>query len=404
MRLLGLTLFFCATNFFALGQSSITISGKILDKETNEPLIFASIGVRGKPIATVSNSIGEFDFHIPSNYKNEILVISMLGYENVEAPIRNLLRKDTVILRLNKAVQMLNEVIIQDSLTGGDIVSIALSRIEQNYPMTPFLLDGFYRDLKKVGGIYFSLLEAAVKIYDEDYKEPRNKMRLRERVALMEVRKSLGYNNKFTKYFDQSNLLEELLLHNNIRYRQFPTEQVFFDSFKRLRTSYYNGHHVFVVSIDAGYNLKLYIGTQNYAIIRMEFERNYSDEVIRRKKNLVSKYISDRKVIDFKEYEGKMYLNYMNLTVKVNWYDEKTNKLKFETELYQELLINKVHPNPTERIGSTEKMKRYGLQYQDEKYNKEFWNGYNVIKDTPLDKEIVTDLEKLGNLEEQFEN
>lgn len=403
MRLLCLTLFLCVICFFAHSQSTITISGKIVDRETSEPLIFASIGIRGKPIGTVSNSIGEFDFHIPSNLKNEVLVISMLGYENMEAPIRNLLRKDTVIFRLNKAVQMLDEVVIHDSLNGGDIVSIAFNRIEENYPMTPFLLDGFYRDLKKVGGIYFSLLEAAVKIYDEDYKEPRNKTRLRERVALMEVRKSLGYNNKFTKYFDQSNLLEELLLHNNIRYRQFPSEQIFFDSFKRLGTSYYNGHRVFVVSINADYHLKLYIATQNYAIIRMEFERKYSDAIIRRKKNLVSKYISDKKVIDFKEYDGKMYLNYMNLTSQINWYDENTNKLKFETELYQELLINKVHPNPTERIGSTEKMKRYGLQYQDEKYNKEFWNNYNVIKDTPLDKEIVRDLEKLGNLEEQFE-
>ena len=367
-------------------------------------MVFASIGVRGKPIGTVSNSIGEFDFHVPSNFRNEILIISMLGYENLETPIRNLANRDTVIFRLNKAVQMLDEVIIQDSLTGGDIVSIALSRIEDNYPMTPFLMEGFYRDLKKVGGIYFSLLEAAVKIYDEDYKEPRNKMRLRERVALMEVRKSLGYNNKFTKYFDQSNLLEELLLHNNVRYRQFPEEDIFFDSFKRLRTSYYNGHRVFVVVLDADYHLKIYIDTRSYAIIRLEFEQRFKNTVIKRKKNLVSKYISDKKVIDFKEYEGKMYLNYMNLTSKINWYEEKTNKLKFETELFQELLINQIQSNPTERIGSTEKMKRYGLQYQDEQYNKEFWNRYNVIKDTPLDKEIVRDLEKQGKLEEQFEN
>ena len=403
MRLFGLTFILCAFACLAQAQS-ITVSGRILDKETNEPLVFASIGVRGKPIGTVSNSIGEFDFHVPSNFRNEILIISMLGYENLETPIRNLANRDTVIFRLNKAVQMLDEVIIQDSLTGGDIVSIALSRIEDNYPMTPFLMEGFYRDLKKVGGIYFSLLEAAVKIYDEDYKEPRNKMRLRERVALMEVRKSLGYNNKFTKYFDQSNLLEELLLHNNVRYRQFPEEDIFFDSFKRLRTSYYNGHRVFVVVLDADYHLKIYIDTRSYAIIRLEFEQRFKNTVIKRKKNLVSKYISDKKVIDFKEYEGKMYLNYMNLTSKINWYEEKTNKLKFETELFQELLINQIQSNPTERIGSTEKMKRYGLQYQDEQYNKEFWNRYNVIKDTPLDKEIVRDLEKQGKLEEQFEN
>ena len=49
-------------------------------------------------------------------------------------------------------------------------------------------------------------------------------------------------------------------------------------------------------------------------------------------------------------------------------------------------------------------MKRYGLQYQDMPYNKKFWDNYNVIKDTPLDKEIMKDLEKYGDLNSQFEN
>src|SRR5690606_22449300 len=90
----------------------------------------------------------------------------------------------------------------------------------ENYPMKPFLLDGFYRDTKKVGGTYISLLEAAVRIYDDDYREPRNRFRLRERVKLIDVRQSLGYENKFTQYFDQDNLLEDRMLHNNSTYRQ----------------------------------------------------------------------------------------------------------------------------------------------------------------------------------------
>ncbi|ELR72621.1 putative outer membrane protein [Fulvivirga imtechensis AK7] len=356
-------------------------------------------------MGTVSNKIGEFDFHIPAEHKNGRMVISMLGYESMEALIQNLMGRDTLIFRLNKAVKVLDEVIIKDSLSGGDIVSIAISRIEQNYPMTPFMLDGFYRDIKKVGGIYSSLLEAAVKIYDEDYKEPRNKIRLRERVALIEVRKSLGYNNKFAQYFDQKNLLEELLLHNTVRYRQFSDEALFFDSFKRQKTSFYNGRRVHVVALRSDdYFLKMYIGVNNYAIIRLEYERVYpADWVVKKKNSIFSRYVSDKKVIDFKEFQGKMYLNYMNLTSKINWYNEKSGDLKFETELYQELLINKVYTEPDERIASSRKMRRYGLQYQDQRYNKEFWDNYNVIKETPLDQEIVRDLEKSGGLDEQFD-
>lgn len=54
--------------------------------------------------------------------------------------------------------------------------------------------------MKKVADSYISLLEAAVKIYDEDYAEPRNKYKLRERVRLIEVRKSLGYESRFTTF------------------------------------------------------------------------------------------------------------------------------------------------------------------------------------------------------------
>jgi hypothetical protein len=47
-------------------------------------------------------------------------------------------------------------------------------------------------------------------------------------------------------------------------------------------------------------------------------------------------------------------------------------------------------------------MRNYGLQYQDQPYNKEFWDSYNVIKETPIDKKILKDLEKVAPLEAQF--
>ena len=88
----------------------------------------------------------------------------------------------------------------------------------------------------------------------------------------------------------------------------------------------------------------------------------------------------------------------------MNWYDLKTDELKFETELFQHLLINEVDTESVERIGSTEKMRSYGLQYQDLPYNKVFWDNYNVIKDSPLDRKIIEDLEKFGPLEKQFQD
>ena len=409
MRLFFTSLF-VALPMLLVAQKTITIKGKLVDNETEEAIVFASVGIEGKSVGTVSNSIGEFDFHIPYIYKDHNMVIKMLGYQNIAVKVSSLIDQDTVTFRMNKASQVLDEVVIRDSLSGGDIVSAALSNISRNFPQEPFLMDGFYRDLKKVGGKYFSLLEAAVKIYDEDYEEPRNKNRLRERVALMEVRKSLGYSSKFTRYFEKYNLLEDLLLHNTIRYRQFPDDEAFFKSFKRVKNTRYSGREVYV-SVgsfkvpDTGGSIyiKLFVATDDFSILRMEYIRQYENEILRKKGDLISKYVRDEKTIDFKPYLGKMYLSLISLKSQINWYDEDSNELKFETELEQELSINNVVINPDERIGRTQKMRRYGLQYQDERYNKEFWDNYNVIKDTPLDDAIVADLEELGSLEDQFQ-
>src|SRR5690606_12821446 len=396
-------LFFLSASGLA---QSITISGHARDRTTHEPLPFASVTILGKSIGTITNLNGEFDFHLPAGYRNEILVISMLGYANFEAPVWSVMSGtgQTQVFELEKSPTLLDEIVIADTLSGSDIMRIALSRIEENYPMEPFLLNGFYRDAKKVGGTYISLLEAAVQIYDEDYQEPRNRFRLRERVKLIEVRQSLGYENKFTPYFDQENLLEDLLLHNNIRYRQFENDDAFLKSVNRERDTHYNGHPIFVVTYNEDFSLKAYIDKRNYAIIHLETETGPTGQIVSRRKGMYSTFDGLKKTIDFKQYQGKMYVNYMTVTSMINWYDSRTNDLNFETELYQELLINKVTPETSERITSTEKMKNYGLQYQDRPYNKDFWANYNVIKETPLDRKILADLEKQIPLEEQFEN
>jgi hypothetical protein len=389
-----------ASSAIAKAQS-LTISAKVRDFETEEALGFASVGIKGQPIGTISNGLGEFDFHVPSEMRNLTLVITMMGYQNFEAPVWTMLENPTLIIHLEKSPIILQEIVVSDTLTGGDVLRIALSRIEKNYPMEPFMLEGFYRDVKKVGGTYISLLEAAVKIYDENYLEPRNKHKLRENVSLIEVRKSYGYESKFTTYFDQANLLEDLLLENTIRYRHIEAGDEFLTSIARDPNSYYDGHEIYVVKDTS--SLKVYIDKEDFSVVHLEYETKFSSNIeVKKKKNLVSRFVGSKKSIDFKRYNGKMYPSYFTMIEYVNWYDITTNELKFETELNQQLLVNNVRTNPEERIRSTEKMRNYGLQYQDLGYNKKFWDEYNVIKETPLDKKVLEDLEKAGPLEKQF--
>jgi hypothetical protein len=400
-----IVLFLAFGAFFSHAQK-ILVPGKVIDSETKEPLPFASIGIKGKTIGTITNLQGEFDFHLPAEMRNDILMINMLGYKTFEAPVWSMLDNAVakpIIIELIKSPVILNEVTIKDSLRAGDIMQIAISRIDQNYPVQPFLLDGFYRDVKKLGGTYISLLEAAVKIYDEDYREPRNKFKLRERVALEAVRRSLGYDNKFTSFFDRDNLLEDLLLNNNVRYRLFPEEEHFFNVLERDKDSYFEGNDIYVIVYNKDYKLRVYVEKKTYGIVYLEYE-NYPGDAVGKKRDLESKYVRDQRIINFKSINGKLYLNFIQMTSQVNWYEKNTGKLKFETELQRQLLINNVETNPEKRIPVSRKMKSYGLQFQDESYNKEFWENYNVIKETPLNKKIVEDLERKNSLESQFKD
>jgi len=304
-------------------SQQITITGKVVDIATKEPLPYASIGIMGKPIGLISNDQGEFDFHIPTEMRNDILVISMLGYKTFEGPVWSLISNDPVTIELHPGAIMLKEVVITDSLKAGEILRLALARIECNYPMEPFQLEGFYRDLKKLGGTYISLLEAAVKIYDENYIAPRNKFKLRERVALQEVRRSIGYSNKFTDFFDKDNMLEDLLLNNNVRYRQFPEDESFFKSLEFEDDTQYNGREVFVISHTQDYLLRVFIDKQTYGIIHLEYINDHQAE-LEKKRDLESRFVKIKRVIDFKLFEGKLFLNYLSVTSQVNWYESET--------------------------------------------------------------------------------
>ena len=159
---------------------------------------------------------------------------------------------------------------------------------------------------------------------------------------------------------------------------------------------------MYVVSHSQDYNLTIYIDKKTNGILHLSFESNLMNDD-QKKQSMISRFVYVKREIKFNKVNNKLYLNYLSMDSKINWYDIKSNELKFETVLYQQLLINRITPNPSERIRSVEKMRNYSLQYQDLPYNKKFWDHYNVIKETPLDKKILEDLEKAGPLDKQFE-
>ncbi len=384
-----------------------TVSGKVIDYETGEPLAYATVAILDQPFGTITNLAGEFDFHIPIKYGQGQIVFSSLGYVNFSIPVQEAVLQGQLLVRLRPGEIMLDEVLVTEDLTAAELLKIALARIEVNYAMAPVLMDGFYRDTKKANDEYVGLIEAAVKIYDKDYRRPRDPTKLRERVALVELRRTMDYDYGLEKYFNQYNMLEDLLLENFVKYRTFNTTREFYNLLQRQQVVGYNNQPINLVYLYAkGYSLKIYID-DHYGIRKIIFGWGDGQDPIysyHKPGNVENRVMRVDKEIEFQELNGKLYLKYIAARYQNHWYNRKTGVLELTTERDQALLINQLEVDDPEWIGNNKKMKRYGLQFQHKAYNKAFWASYNTIKAMPLDNKIQLDLEKLITLEEQFES
>src|ERR1700743_869286 len=81
MRKYLLSLFiavFACLAFTAIANAQVHITGKVIDTATQEPLIVASILVKGTTVATSAGLDGSFKLNAPSG--SNTLVITYIGY------------------------------------------------------------------------------------------------------------------------------------------------------------------------------------------------------------------------------------------------------------------------------------------------------------------------------------
>lgn len=90
------------------------VSGRILDAQTGEPLIGATVMVKGSSIGTVADANGAYSLSIPAG--GGILQISFIGYRQMESPIT----RPQMDFRLEEDSRTLDEVVVTGyGVTGG---------------------------------------------------------------------------------------------------------------------------------------------------------------------------------------------------------------------------------------------------------------------------------------------
>lgn len=374
-----------------------TIKGKVTDEATRAPIPYAAIHLKNTAIGTASNGEGDFVFHVPARHRADTLLVSMMGYQNYRTPVSSL--PDTFLrVSLHPVATQLLAVTVTASrkkaLSAKQIVKKAVDAIGDNYPVQPFRLEGFFRDLQVENGKPVELLEAAVSFSYPDYNPGY------EGVHIREVRRSFNQRDPINGTYDRQNSVVDLMEDNYVKGRFGPLETKRY-AYRLDSTLACNGKRVYAISATNGpaTRARLYIDTDTYAIVKIELTRNMVDgEYYKRARNindqLGAQETAYRIVLEFREYRGKMYLHYQREEDEDLLFDQPTGKVRLKQSFMKELFINAVI---VENAGEPDPARNMNINRSTESqagpYNAAFWQYYNVPAQTAHESKIIAELE-----------
>jgi len=385
----------------------MTIKGIVVDNADNTPLPFASVGIKSKPLPTVTNQEGEFEFHIPERYSKDTLTISMLGYRTAERLVSTFDSVEQITFRLIQSEQILDDVVITDTLAAGEIMTLVLERMSVNHPDFPVSMSAFYRETQEVDGSYVSLLEAALTVYDENNVKKRRSP-FRTKIKIDQLRRSFSYRHEFNEWWDNNNLMMHALSTNPVPYGYHDLKK---GDYRRLNSILQNGKTVYVVTADnLGYwSVCFYIEAGTYAILRIEekYDTRIDGEKkweVDHKQLSIMAYPQKRDVvIDFREFRGRYHMSYLKFDGLLTYVTDNEKKTDFRVK--QDIIVNEINTDDPVRVQRNEATRIHKtLKSYKYRFNADFWDTYNVIRETPLEEKLIKDLERKASLQSQFQS
>jgi len=366
--------------------------GKIIDIETKNPLVFASLTIENSNISTVSNTEGYFSLKVPKEISEGQVIISFLGYRTKTIPLSQLNENKNEIA-LEVSFTELSEVSLAIPKDAKALVEETLLRKGDNYFDDPTLMTAFYRETIKKRRRNVSLSEAVVNIYKSPYNSDRQ-----DALQLYKARKSTDYNKLDTLAIKLQGGPFNTLFVDMIKYPQYIfTEETFEDyNFSFENSTMVNDKLIFVINFkqkesitDPLYQGKLYIDAEKKILTSAIYSLNITDQekaskmFVRKKPAHANVWPTDIAYrVDYREKNGKWYYGYSNvlLEFKINWDDRLFNSVYTMTcEMAitdWEKNTNGESPKYRDRIKSSIILEDEAVGFSDP----DFWGEYNIIE------------------------
>ncbi|MGB5371135.1 MAG: carboxypeptidase-like regulatory domain-containing protein [Flavobacteriaceae bacterium] len=341
------TLLLLLSVWSTFGQQDF-LRGRLLDAQTQEPIPFATVRVKGYALGVISNSDG--GFQIPQRFKDlgGDLVISCMGYETREIPLAAFLPDQIAIVRLGPGVLQLSEAVVRAEkkrrLSAIQIVRRAIKAIPENYPMRAFATIGYYRDYQLKKDKYVNLNEAILEVTDlgfGSYDHLSSKVRIYDyqsnKTFAQDFRGKFKYDYKsFNKFIDKAylygyggNEFTILRIHDAIRNYKVNSfdfvnvlERDLVDNhfFKKEEDIRQDDEVLYTITFRQSLQKylaygKMYISKKDYAIHKMEyvlydrFRKSENGQINKHGDNLETIF---EVAIEYKRDFGKMFPNYIS--------------------------------------------------------------------------------------------
>lgn len=420
MRIIGyiLTFTLCVQ---ALSQGDLNITGRIIDGKSGEPLAFATVGVKGSPHGTISNPEGQFSFYLPDTYVNDTLTISHVGFTSYKLKIEDAVKKSLSIV-LKESITILEEVEVNsDKMTAKQIMKKALDQLGENYMEDAFITSGFFRDIRKQNQKTVYLTEAAVDIQDPGYSmvATRPKKFFLKGVRASDSRVNsllsgslLNAGNSLTVNLERNFWLNRL--RHELTRSEFSITDILnkddrilysIETEKVTAISPLADHHS---SMEFRLTHRYLVDAETYAIYKVEhIETPIEGEYI----GIEPPYDGDslfyskkgwNQVIEFEEYQGKMFLKYHDVIYAFDIVDEKNDLVYLDMEYQFVFTVTDIITHKAAKPEGKKMHKSKPLSIQAQSYDDEFWTDPANAKLVPLTQQQLSDLSQERSLDEQF--
>ena len=384
----------------AVSTFYIFIGGRILDYSTREPVTYASISLTRRNAGTISNNDGEFLIKINSNDLSDSLAVSFIGYKTFKAPVTQLSGKDNVIF-LHQDYIPIQEVIIRKT-EPVYLITSALNRIRDNYPVRPTRQTAFYRETVQKNNRYIVVSEAILSIFKPAYLPVAEQ----EQVKIILGRKNTNVSSEDTVTLKMKAGLNTSLVLDVIKslpdflnretmnqYRYSMSDIVFF-----------NDDYIYAIDFvqrdntePPHYQGRIYIDMKTLAITGVEFELipDKIDEaagllVVKKPRGLNVKPVSAAYQVSYLRNNGRYYLNLIRT--------ENAFRIRKDGHLFGNTFtaVSELAVTRTDTL-DVQKFKRKELARTDDifidlvrGYEPSFWGEHNyIVPDEPLEHALL---------------